>query len=132
MGYDKKYLSWALIYVICGMSLGIAMAEAHDYLHYAPAHVLLVGFVLSLVYGVIHNLWLISIFPLHTLPSVVLMLFHIRQAGALTMFTALLLLYGELFLDTKTEPMLASASITVLIITMTMLYATRSRATEKS
>ena len=59
MGYDRKYLVWALFYVVAGMLLGIYMAGSHNHVQQVThAHILLVGGVLSFVYAVIHKLWL--------------------------------------------------------------------------
>ena len=133
MGYDRNYLIWALAYLICGMSLGIVMAAYHNQLQYMThTNILLVGLVLSLVYGVIHELWRLLPHPLPSLPSIVQFMLHLHRAGALTMFTALLLVYGEVFLDEQIEPALAIAYITVLIATQTMLFMTRRAATEKA
>lgn len=127
MGRDTLHYSWGLIYVICGMSLGGVMAAAHYDVHYlTPEHVLLVGLVLSLVYGMIHKLWLIVTQPIDSHPSVICLLHHIRQAGMMTMFTALLLAYGNVFLDVRTEPVHAAAALTVLLGAMSLLYQLRS------
>ncbi|HEY0720521.1 MAG TPA: TonB-dependent receptor [Gammaproteobacteria bacterium] len=138
MGYEKKYHTWALVYVVCGMSLGIVMAVSHfDIRYLAPTQVLFVGFVLSLVYGLIHHLWLISAHLFHSLhslylPSVMQYLLHIRQAGALTVFSALLLAYGNVFLDEQTQPVHAAAAITLLMVAMTLLDIVRSVTPEKA
>lgn len=126
MGYDGQYRSWALIYIICGMSLGAVMATAHSDVQYlSPSHVLYVGLVLSLVYGVIHKLWLVCTHPFNACPSVMRVLRQIHQAGMLTMFTALLLMYGTVFLDVQTEPLQATASIAALIVSMPLFYVAR-------
>lgn len=118
MGYDRKYLIWSLFYAIGGMSLGIYMAASHNHAqHVTHAHILLVGFVVSLLYGVIHKLWLPA-------PSarVARLQLYLHQVGALAMFSGLLLLYGEVLAETQVEPVLAIASIIVLTGAVTMLY----------
>lgn len=133
MGYEKQYHTWALVYVVCGMSLGIVMAVSHPDVRYlSPAHVLLVGFVLSLVYGLIHKLWLISTHTLLAFPLFMQHLLHLRQAGALTMFTALLLMYGNVFLNEQTQPVHAAAALTVLMAAMTLLYMARFTSFERA
>lgn len=142
MGYDRNYIFWALVYVICGMSLSFVMASSEHHVHYVtPAHVILVGLVLSLVYGVIHRLWLLlphtfnapPCYPhlFNPLPPVMHTMLHIHRAGALTMFTALLLMYGEVFLSEQIDPALAAAYITVLVGTQSMLYMVRNMAQER-
>ena len=47
---SRRYLVWALCYAAIGMALGIYMAASHNHGELVThAHVLLVGFVLSLV-----------------------------------------------------------------------------------
>ena len=61
IGLDRKYLVFALVYAILGMSLGIFMAASHNHGQFVThAHLLLIGFVVSLIYGVIHKLWLVE------------------------------------------------------------------------
>jgi membrane protein DedA with SNARE-associated domain len=59
MNLDKSFLMWALSYAAAGLALGIYMAATHNHGELVThAHILLIGFVLSLVYGIIHKLWL--------------------------------------------------------------------------
>jgi hypothetical protein len=59
MSFDRKYLVWGLTYAVAGMALGVFMGATHDHAqHVTHAHILLVGFVASLIYAVIHKLWL--------------------------------------------------------------------------
>lgn len=118
MGYDRKYLTWALAYVIVGMSLGVVMAASHDHAqHVTHAHINLVGFVVSLIYAVIHKLWLEN-----PPPMMARIQFYLHQAGSVTMFSGLLLLYGQAVPEEQIEPVLALASITVLIGATGMFY----------
>ena len=118
MSFDRKYLVWALSYAVVGMSLGVFMAASHDYgQHVTHAHILLVGFVVSLVYAVIHRLWLED-----ASPGLARVQFIVHQAGAVTMFVGLLSLYGNLAPAPRLEPMLAAASTTVLVGAVLMLF----------
>lgn len=118
MDYDKKYILWAVAYLMSGISLSILMAASHNQMqHLSYAHILHVGFVLSLVYGVIHRLWLINLNP-----AIAQIQFYLHQSGAMTMFTGILLMYGEVFLDEQLEPLFAVASIAVLMGALTVLY----------
>lgn len=118
MGFDRKYLVWALVYVVIGMCLGIYMAASHNHAeHVTHAHIMLVGFLLSFAYGIIHKLWLVQ--PSPTIAKVQFVLHH---AAAVSMFTALFLLYGGLVPETQLEPILGISSVTVLIAALSMLY----------
>ncbi len=117
MNLDRKYLIWALSYAVAGMGLGIFMAASHNHAqHVTHAHILLVGFVVSLIYAVIHKLWLGE-------PSGLAQAqFLMHQIGAITMVMGLLLLYGGILPEPQLDPVLAIASITVLIAAALMLY----------
>lgn len=118
MSFDRKYLVWALGYAAIGMCLGIFMAASHNHAqHVTHAHILLVGFVLSLGYGIIHKLWLG-----HSNPFIARIQFIVHQAAAVTMFTGLLLLYGNILPEPQLDPIIGIASITVLVGALLMLY----------
>ena len=117
MGYDRKYLVWALAYVVTGMGMGIYMAASHNHAqHVTHAHILLVGFVASFIYAVIHKLWLGEKTSLLAKVQLV-----IHQAGALTMFSGLFLLYGGLVPEEQIEPILAPSTIVVFIAALLMI-----------
>ena len=117
MGFNRKYLVWALAYVALGMGLGIHMAASHDHAqHVTHAHILLVGFVVSFIYAVIHKLWLGG--KASWLAWVQLIA---HQAGALTMFSGLFLLYGSLVPAARIEPVLALSSIVVFVAALLMI-----------
>ena len=117
MGYDRKYLVWALFYVAAGMLLGIYMAGSHKFAQQVThAHILLVGGVLSFVYAVIHKLWLAG---QSTRLAGIQLLVH--QAGALTMFVGLFLLYGGFVPPEQIESILAPSTIVVLIAALLMI-----------
>ena len=118
MSFDRKYLVWALSYAAVGMGLGVFMAASHNQAQLIThAHILLVGFVASLIYGVIHKLWLGE--KPHRLAQAQ---FIVHQAGAITMSGGLLLLYGNVVSDSQAGPILAIASITVLSGALMMLF----------
>lgn len=118
MGFDRKYLLWALVYVALGMGLGIFMAASHSHAqHVTHAHILLVGFVVSFIYAVIHKLWL-SEKP----PRLATLQFIVHQVGAVTMFTGLFLLYGNIVSEAKLDPILAMASIAVFSSALLMIF----------
>jgi len=123
MGYDRKYLVWALAYVAMGMGLGIFMAASHDHGQLVThAHVLLVGFVVSFIYAVIHKLWLGE---KAALLARVQLIAH--QAGALTMISGLFLLYGGLVPEAQIESILAPATIVVFVAALLMIVMVLKR-----
>jgi len=59
MSFDRKYLVWALGYAVAGMCVGLYMGASGNHGEMvAHAHILLIGFAVSLFYGLIHKLWL--------------------------------------------------------------------------
>lgn len=118
MSFDRKYLVWALSYAAIGMCLGIFMAASHNHAQRVThAHILLVGFVVSLGYGIIHKLWLGQ-----PNPGISQTQFIAHQAGAVTMFVGLFLLYGNVAPEAQLDPILGVASIAVLVGALLMLY----------
>lgn len=117
MGYDRKYLLWALAYAIAGMLLGVAMGASQDHSqHVTHAHILLVGFVTSLAYALIHKLWLV-----HPSPLLARFQFLAHQVGAFVMLAGLLMLFGEVLPLQQLDPVLALASIIVLLAAVLMM-----------
>ena len=118
MNFDRKYLVWSLSFAALGMGLGIFMAASHNHGELAThAHILLIGFVVSFIYGMIHKLWLIN--PNRALATLQLVL---HQAAAITISIGLFLLYGAFVPEDKLEPILASAAVGVLLAMLLMLY----------
>lgn len=118
MGFDKKFLIFALVYAILGLTLGIYMGLSHDHTQFVThAHILLVGFVVSFIYGVIHKLWLIEL--RHGLATLQFVTHH---AAALIMFSGLFLLFGKFVSENTIGPILGLASIGVLFGMLLMLF----------
>jgi hypothetical protein len=118
MNYDRKFLVFALGYIVLGMCLGIYMAAAHDHAERPThAHINLIGFVLSLSYGIMHKLWLSN--ASQTISKIQ---FFLHNAGAIVIFIGLFLLYGGMVPEAKLDPVLAAGSITVLIAAILMFY----------
>jgi len=115
--FDRAYLIWALSYAAAGMGLGIFMAASKNHAQFVThAHILLVGFVTSLIYAVIHKLWLPA--PPRMLATIQ---FILHQAGCLAMFAGLLLLYGRVAADDQLSPLLGSAAVAVILGMLLML-----------
>ncbi|MGA9163672.1 MAG: hypothetical protein WBZ31_04390 [Thiobacillus sp.] len=99
------------------MALGIYMAASHNHAqHVTHAHILLVGFVVSFIYAVIHKLWLGG----QTSRLATLQLIA-HQAGALAMFSGLFLLYGGIVPEEQIEPVLATSTIVVFSAALMMI-----------
>src|SRR5579863_8063768 len=111
MNFDRKYLVWSLSFAAVGMGLGIYMAASHNHAELTThAHILLVGFVVSFIYGMIHKLWLTN--PNRALAT---LQFVLHQAAAITIAVGLFLLFGAFVPEEKLEPILATASVGVLL-----------------
>lgn len=118
MNLDRRFLVWGLSFAAVGMSLGIYMAASENHGELvAHAHILLIGFVLSLVYGIIHRLWLDK--PNRVVANVQ---FVVHQASAVTVSAGLFLFYGGLAPAAVLEPILGVASSGVLLGMLLMLY----------
>ena len=117
MTLDRKFLVCGLAYAVFGMGLGIYMAASKNHGHFiAHAHILLVGFVVSFVYGLIHKLW-ISASSARTAK----VQFYLHQLSALVMGIGLLLFYSGLYQETL-DPVLAASSLGVLAGALLMVY----------
>lgn len=100
MRADRWYVAWALGYAVVGMALGLEMGATHNHSQFVThAHVLLVGFVTSPLYAVIHRLWLPGI-P----TSLVTSQFLTHQLGSMTMLVGLSILCGAPGGDHRAEP----------------------------
>ena len=124
---DRKFVTIGLSYAVLGIALGIFMAASHNHgQHVTHAHIMLVGFVVSFIYGLCHKLWLNN-----TTSKLAVAQFYIHQVGVVVLVTGLFLLYGE-FVNLETiDPVLALASITVFVgvILMNVLFYQSSKNT---
>jgi hypothetical protein len=118
MSFDRRFLIWALCYAAVGLSLGLYMGASQNHGELTThAHILLIGFVLSLVYGIIHKLWLDK--PNRTVANTQ---FAVHQAAAVTVSVCLFLLYGGMAPEATLSPILGIASTGVLLAMLLMLY----------
>ena len=117
MNLDRRFLIWALSYATVGIVLGIYMAASKNHGEFvAHAHILLIGFVLSFVYGLIHKLWISA-----EKQRIAKLQFYLHQLSALTLSIGLLLFYRGLFQEAL-DPILGVASFGVLISALLMIY----------
>jgi hypothetical protein len=118
MTLDRKFLLCGFAYAIAGMGLGIYMAASHDHaLFVAHAHILLVGFVVSFIYALIHKLWIVGAGG-----RVAGFQFYLHQLAALAMVVGLVLLYGGTVPEATVGPLLGLASVGVLIAVLLMAW----------
>lgn len=115
--FDRAYLIWALCYAAAGMGLGIYMGLSGNHGQFVThTHIMLVGFVTSLIYAVIHRLWLPA--PARALATIQ---FILHQAGSLAMFAGLLLIYGHAAGEDRIGPLMGAASLAVILGMLLML-----------
>ena len=114
---DRKYLIAALLYAVTGMCYGIYMAASKDHsFHPAHAHILLVGFVTSFIYAVIHKLWISA-----ANAKLVMTQFGLHHIGTVLMGTGLTLLFAGTYPEASLGPLLGISSIVVLVAMVLML-----------
>ncbi len=115
--FDRAYLIWALSYAAAGMGLGIFMAASGNHGQFVThAHILLVGFVTSLVYAVIHKLWLSA--PARVMGTVQ---FVLHQAGSIAMIAGLGMLFGHVAPEERLAPLLGFSAAAVILGMLLML-----------
>jgi len=116
MTLDRKFLLSSLAYAVVGMAVGIYMAASQNHSWFiAHAHILLVGFVLSFIYALIHKLWVAAE------GTIAAVQFYLHHAAAVVMGVGLLTWYGGVQ-PPVLEKVLAAASIGVLAAALLMVY----------
>jgi hypothetical protein len=128
MDFDRKYIVCSLAYATLGMMLGVYMGMSQNHAQFVThAHILLVGFVVSFVYGVTHKLWLAN-----PRPGIAKTQFYLHQVAALILVTSLFLMFGNFVPEDKIGPVLGMASIGVLIGLLLMLYMVINTSPQKA
>lgn len=108
---DRKFVLTSLGYAIIGLALGIFMAASKDHGHLVThAHIMLIGFVVSFIYGLCHKLWLNN-----TTSKLAKSQYYIHQVGTIGIVIGLFLYYGKHVSLETIDPFLALSSITVFI-----------------
>ncbi|KGI78806.1 hypothetical protein [Oleiagrimonas soli] len=118
MNYDRKFLLWALGFAVFGLCVGIYMAASQNHGQLvAHAHIMLVGFVVSFIYAIIHKLWLVT-------PGrwVARIQFWLHIVCTVLLSIGLLLLYGQVYAAEWLEPVLSLGSVGVLLGMLLMGY----------
>lgn len=127
---DRKFIMTSLGYAIIGLALGIFMAASKDHGQLVThAHIMLIGFVVSFIYGLCHKLWLNN-----TTSTLARAQFYIHQIGTLVILIGLFLYYGKFVSLETIDPVLAISSIAVLIgmILMKVLFIKSGKSTKAS
>lgn len=130
MGYDRKFLLWALVFAVFGLCVGIFMAASKNHgLLVAHAHIMLIGFVVTLIYAIVHKLWLVE--PVRWM-AVTQYIVHVVSAIAVSI--GLLLLYGNVYSEAQLDPLLIPGSLGVLVgmLLMTWMVLVSGAATRKT
>ncbi len=122
---DKKFILTSFIYAILGLALGIYMAASKNHGHLVThTHILLIGFVVSFIYGLCHKLWLDNLISKLSVTQ-----FYVHQVGTLGAVIGLFLYYGNFVSLETIDPFLALFSITIFtgMILMTVLFIRSSK-----
>ena len=118
MTLDRKFLLTSLAFAVVGMVVGIYMAASNNHAPFvAHAHILLVGFVLSFIYALIHRLFVAA--GTHKAAAVQ---FWLHTLAAVVMGTGLLLWYGGISQAPALEKILALSANAVLLGALIMVY----------
>lgn len=117
-GIARWHITFGLCFAVIGMGLGIYMAESRNHTqHVTHAHILLLGLVVSVVYGVVYRLWLSGASPKLAVAQTA---FH--QFGTVVLAIGLALLFGGKATEDTLGPVLGTGSLCVLIGALLMLY----------
>ena len=118
MNLSKRFIVWALSFAVVGLGLGIYMAASGNHGELpAHAHILLIGFVVNFIYGIIHRLWLVQ--PNRALATTQ---FFLHQVAAVVISVGLFLVFGGFVPEPTAGPILGVAACVVLIGMLMMLY----------
>ena len=108
---DKKFVLTGLGYAIIGLALGIFMAASKDHGQLVThAHIMLIGFVVSFIYGLCHKLWLNN-----STSKLAVTQYYVHQVGTLVVLIGLFLYYGKFVSLETIDPVLAISSIAVFV-----------------
>ncbi len=115
---SRWHVMFGLGFAIVGMALGIYMAISKNHVqHVTHAHVLLLGFVVSVLYGSIYRLWLAAASRrLATIQT------GLHQIGSVLIVAGLFLLYSGAATEDSLGPLLGSGSVAVILSAALMFY----------
>jgi peptidoglycan/LPS O-acetylase OafA/YrhL len=114
----RWHVLFGLAFAVFGMAVGIYMAISQNHVpHPAHAHIMLLGFVVSVIYGVIYRLW-----PAEAPAMLATVQTVLHQIGATVLSIGLLLLFGGAASEAQLEPLLATGSFSAIAGAIIMLY----------
>ena len=109
--YARRHVYLGLFYTFIGLVLGIIMAATQDHGQMPThAHIMLLGGVMSILYGVVFHLWISE--NLKKLANAQMLTHHL---GAIGIITGLYFLYRGGEVPAFVEPMLGVFSVIALI-----------------
>ena len=118
MAIDRKFLLCGFAYAIVGMGVGLYMAASKNHaLFIAHAHILLVGFVVSFIYALVHRLWIAG--SSRRLSGVQ---FYLHQLSTLVMTSGLVAMYSGALPEATLAPVLGLASVGVLLAALLVAW----------
>lgn len=108
---DRKFVLTGLGYAILGLVLGIFMAASKNHQQLVThAHIMLVGFVVSMVYAMMHKLWLKP----QISRRLIRWQYWLHQLGAAGLSIGLFVVYGQYLPESVIGPLLGLFSLAVL------------------
>ncbi|MDH2436053.1 TonB-dependent receptor [Pokkaliibacter sp. MBI-7] len=122
---DRKFVMAGLGYALVGLALGIYMAASKNHSQLVThAHIMLLGFVVSFIYGVCHRLWLQNV-PVRMAN----LQFYIHQLGTLVLLIGLFCLFAGLVPEPILGPVLGIASVIVFsgLVLMKVMFIKYAR-----
>jgi len=118
MAWDRKFMLCGFAYAIVGMGLGVYMGASGNHAQYiAHAHILLLGFVVSFIYALVHRLWMAG-----AAGGMAAAQFYLHQLATLVMLAALVLMFGGVMSEATLAPVLGIASVGVLLAMALMAW----------
>lgn len=117
---DRKFILTSLGYAIVGLALGIFMAASKNHGQLVThAHIMLIGFVMSFIYALLHKLWLSN-----STSKLAVVQYYVHQVGTAVVVTGLFLYYGQFVTLETIDPILAVSSILVFlgVVLMKVLF----------
>ncbi|MCL4745167.1 MAG: hypothetical protein KJZ83_07110 [Burkholderiaceae bacterium] len=117
MKIARLHTLFGLCFVIVGLAVGVYMGASGNHTQQVThAHILLIGFVLSLLYASIYRLWIPEGPSKLALAQLVL-----HHLGAVGLGVALFMLFGQIATEASLGPLLGIASNAVLLAAVLML-----------
>jgi uncharacterized membrane protein len=118
MMIDRKFLLCAFAYAIVGMCIGIYMAASKNHaLFIAHAHILLLGFVVSFIYALVHKLWLAG-----SSPRLASVQFYLHQLATVVLTGGLVLMFSGALPEATLAPALGASAVGVLAAVLLMVW----------